>query len=57
MTDTLDSQPASPTRVQAPGSVSGVVVDASEPAADAHHILAQLAGSLDRSLPVPLGTG
>jgi DNA-binding transcriptional regulator YhcF (GntR family) len=30
--------------------------DANVPAAEARHILAQLAGSLDRSLPVPLGT-
>ncbi|MBP6850141.1 MAG: GntR family transcriptional regulator [Rhodoferax sp.] len=56
MTDTFDTQPASLTRLNLPGVVSGVAVDAAEPAADAHHILAQLAGSLDRSLPVPLGT-
>ena len=52
MTDTLDTQPASQPLVRPPA----VAADAAEPTADAQHILAQLAGSLDRSLPVPLGT-
>ena len=56
MTDTLDSPPANPTPVRPPEGVPLLESDAHEPAAEAHHILAQLAGSLDRSLPVPLGT-
>jgi DNA-binding transcriptional regulator YhcF (GntR family) len=56
MTDTLDSQPAHPTAVRPPEGLPVMEPDTPEPATEAHHILGQLAGSLDRSLPVPLGT-
>ena len=56
MTDTLDSQASPPTRIPPPDAGGAGELDPAQPSAAAQHILAQLAGSLDRSLPVPLGT-
>jgi DNA-binding transcriptional regulator YhcF (GntR family) len=59
MTDTLDPRSAAVPRSLPPAGPPAEATDAADtapPAADSAHILAQLAGSLDRSLPVPLGT-
>jgi DNA-binding transcriptional regulator YhcF (GntR family) len=56
MTNNLDSPAFSPPPVHPTQGVTEPRADANVPAAEARHILAQLAGSMDRSLPVPLGT-
>lgn len=56
MTDTPEPRANTATRMTPPAGVPAGGLDAAEPGTEAQHILAQLAGSLDRSLPVPLGT-